>query len=260
MLNQLFKRPRVSLTFEVTIMYIEAMYIKALSAIPLICGLVALPGRSADDSPITENDLKQAVGNIRRIAKAFHAHADEFVEHLPVNIVDKDDKPLLSWRVALLPFIEQQDLYKEFKLDEPWDSEHNKKLIERMPKIYAPIHVKAMTGETFYQVFTGKDALFGPGKNPRLSRDIPDGTSITGMVFEAGDPVIWTKPADLLFDEKKPLPKLGGLFDGKCHVALCDSSVWLLKKDPDEKEMKKFIMSAGGDGVDADKIRLGEER
>jgi hypothetical protein len=162
-----------SVLFCVTIMYIEAMYIEALTAILLICGLVALPGRSADDPPITKSDLKQAVGNIRRIAKAFHAHADKFVEHLPVNIVDKDDQPLLSWRVALLPFIEQQELYKEFKLDEPWDSEHNKKLIERMPKIYAPIHVKAMTGETFYQVFIGKDALFGPGKNPRLTRDIP---------------------------------------------------------------------------------------
>ena len=123
-------------------------------------------------------------------------------------------------------------------------SDNNKKLIAQMPKVYAPIRVKAKEGETFYQVFTGKNALFG-GKAATLP-GITDGTSNTGMIFEAGEPVIWTKPADLAFDEEKPLPKLGGLFDGEFHVCLGDGSVTRIKKGADEKELKRLIMPADG--------------
>ena len=123
-----------------------------------------------------------------------------------------------------------------------------------MPKLYAPVRVKAKEGETFYQVFAGEKALFGPKKMPRIPASIPDGTSNTGMVFEAGESVIWTKPADLPFDEKKALPKLGGLFDGDCQVVLCDGSVKTIKKGADEAELKKFIMPADGMIIDFKKI------
>ena len=66
------------------------------------------------------------------------------------------------------------------------------------------------------------------------------------MVFEAGEPVVWTKPADLPFDEKKPLPKLGGLFDGVFHVGLCDGSVQRCRKDANVDELRKLIMPADG--------------
>ena len=78
----------------------------------------------------------------------------------PAAVRSTDGTPLLSWRVAILPFIEQDALYKEFKLDEPWDSEHNKKLIAKMPKLYGPARGQAKEGETFYQRFSG------PGFSP----------------------------------------------------------------------------------------------
>ena len=74
------------------------------------------------------------------------------------------------------------------------------------------------------------------------------------MVFEAGDPVMWSKPADMHFDQKKPLPKLGGLFDGECQVAMCDGSVKHLKKNPDEQQLKYMIMPADGNVIDFDKL------
>ena len=55
----------------------------------------------------------------------------------PAAVFDKDGKPLLSWRVLMLPYLEQDALYKEFHLDEPWDSDHNKKLLEKMPPLFA---------------------------------------------------------------------------------------------------------------------------
>jgi hypothetical protein len=218
----------------------------------LVVGLAALPASRAADPP-TKAELDASLNNLKRIAIGFHAFHD-VNGALPNNVYSKDGKPLLSWRVQILPYVEQVDLYKQFKLDEPWDSETNKKLIEKMPKLYAPVRVKAKPGETFYQVFTGEKAIFGPNKKTALF-SIPDGTANTGMVFEAGEPVVWTKPADLPFDEGKPLPKLGGLFDGDFHVAMADGSVIFCKKDADEKELKKLIMPADGFVIDFKKIK-----
>jgi hypothetical protein len=235
------------------------VYAKAFPAVlsTLFVGsLFALPTIKADDPPpVTRKDLKASQDNLKRIALAFHGHADVNNHQLPSDIVDKDGKPLLSWRVAILPFVDEKPLYMQFKLDEPWDSGNNMKLIEKMPKLYAPVRVKAKAGETLYQVFVGKDALFGPNKRPIVPGSIPDGMQVTGMVFEAGDPVTWSKPADLPFNVKWPLPKLGGLFEGECQVAMCDGSVIHLKKNPDELSMKNFIMPADGNVVDLDKLR-----
>ena len=205
--------------------------------------------------PVTEEHLKASRENLKNIALAFHNHHDAN-GRLPNNILDKNGKALLSWRVQILPYLDDDDakLFGEFKLDQAWDSDHNKKLIEKMPKIYAPIRVKAKAGETFYQVFTGEGAPFGGKQGPALVA-ITDGTSNTGMVFEAGAPVIWTKPDDLVFDANKALPKLGGMFDGEFHVAVCDGSVVLMKKDYDADEMKKFITYNGGEVLDFKKLQ-----
>jgi hypothetical protein len=229
-----------------------------LACAVLFAGLaaVAAPTPKADPVPaVTEKHIAASQENLKQIALATINSADANNGQMPTNVLDKDGKPLLSWRVAILPYIEQDQLYKQFKLDEPWDSDTNKKLIEKMPKIYAPIRVKGKAGETFYQVFYGEGALFGPKQQPRFPASITDGTANTGLVFEAGEPVVWTKPADLPFDAKKKLPKLGGMFDGEFNVALCDGSVMLVKKDFDETQMKHFIMPADGEVLDIDKLK-----
>ena len=223
-------------------------------SIALFGCLLAVPAASADDPPITRKDLLVSSNNLKQIVLGIINMADSNAGILPGNILDKDGKPLLSWRVAILPYVEEVELYKQFKLDEPWDSDNNKKLVEKMPKLYSPVRVKAKAGETFYQVFSGEGALFGPKNKPRYPANIADGTSNTGMVFEAGEPVIWSKPADLPFDAKKALPKLGGLFDGESHVAMCDGSVRFLRKDPDEKQLKALVTPNGGEIIDFTKL------
>ena len=74
------------------------------------------------------------------------------------------------------------------------------------------------------------------------------------MVFDAGEPVVWSKPADMPFDEKKPLPKIGGLFHVHSFVGMCDGSVKELKRYPDEAELKKLIMPADGGAIDFTKL------
>ena len=217
--------------------------------------LFAVPAAADDKLPApTRAEMQRSQNNLKQIALAFHNHHDTFGQ-MPNNTYTKDGNGLLSWRVLILPFIEQAELYKQFKLDEAWDSENNKPLIAKMPKLYAPIRVKGKEGETFYRGFAGKGALFGPdnGKGLKLT-GITDGTSNTAMVFEAGEATVWTKPDDLPFDVKKPLPKLGGLFDGLSNVAMCDGSVRRIRKDADEKELKKLIGHNDGEVIDFAKL------
>ncbi|MBA4064593.1 MAG: hypothetical protein C0501_12945 [Isosphaera sp.] len=171
--------------------------------------------------------------NLKEIAIGFLAFQDAFM-YTPVGIADKDKKLGLSWRVALLPYLGQDALYKEFKLDEPWNSEHNKKLIPKMPKVYSPPRVDA-NGYTFYRSFTGPDTVMPPGGQAfpgapvrgRVLFAIPDGSSNTLLVAEAYDPVIWTKPDELAFAPGKP-PKMGGVFAAGFNAAFCDGSVKFL--------------------------------
>jgi hypothetical protein len=133
-------------------------------------------------------------------------------------------KSLLSWRVAILPYIKQEKLFKKFHLDESWNSEHNISLLNEMPGIYEMPGVDSKPGLTHYQVFTMPP--FDPGENKR-KRFMPvfslsnarislgqivakDGTDHTITITEATVPVEWTKPQDLNLDhDDAPLPSLG---------------------------------------------------
>jgi len=194
--------------------------------------------------------------NLKQLALAMHLYHDKFGTFPPATVYGKDGKtPLYSWRVAILPFIEEDRLHKEFKLDEPWDSEHNKKLLEKMPKVYAPVTGKPKEKDTtHYQLFVGGGAMFEDKKKTRFP-DITDGTSNTIMIVEAEEPVQWSKPADLTYDPKKALPKLGGLFKDGFNAALGDGSVRFIRNGNDEALLRALITRSGGEIVDFKKLK-----
>jgi prepilin-type processing-associated H-X9-DG protein len=205
--------------------------------------------RVARERTINANNLKQLAVGIHNYEATYG--------RLPFPGIGKNGAPLgpgnmnpgLSWRVALLPYIEQQNLYNQFKLDEPWDSEHNKALVPLMPKLFAPVNgVKAEKGHTFYQIFTGREAL----RSGMTFAHFTDGTANTLMIVEAGDSVPWTRPEDMLYDSKKPLPKLGGIFKGDFNAAFADGSVRFIRKDVPEKVLRALITPAGGETLPAD--------
>ncbi len=148
--------------------------------------------------------LKISTNNLKILTLAMLNYSSSYDGTLPSNYLDEDGKPLLSWRVRLLPFIEQQALYDQFKLNEPWDSKHNLALLEKLPKVFASPRVKVKEkGYTVYQVFSGAGALFNSGKSKYNLGNIPDGISNTLFAVETSKVVPWTKPADIPFDKDK---------------------------------------------------------
>jgi hypothetical protein len=224
---------------------------------------LALEDTAALGEEVTRlTEYRLAANNLKQAALAMQNFHDSFGALPAAGITDKAGKPLLSWRVALLPYLEQGELYKQFKLDEPWDSDHNKKLLEKMPRIYAPPRGKTKEPYTTYmQVFTGPDTPFDPARatrgpaslGARLSQ-FADGTSNTLLVVEAGEAVPWTKPDDVVYDAKKAVPKLGGVFADGFHAAVADGSVWFFKKSLDPAALRALISPNGGEVFDWDKL------
>jgi hypothetical protein len=199
----------------------------------------------------------QAANNLKQIALAMHNHAGAYRDNLPAHaIYSKDGKtPLLSWRVAILPFIECDNLYKQFKLEEPWDSEHNKKLIPLMPKTFQIPNAPPTRepGMTHFQVFVGGGAAWERGtKPPGMPRTFVDGTSNTIVIAEAAEPVIWTKPDDLTYDPQRPLPKLGINPALGFLVAMGDGSVRRISPQITEKTLRAAITAAGQEALGPD--------
>jgi hypothetical protein len=196
----------------------------------------------------------QSQNNLKQIALAMHTYHDANNHFPAAAICDKNGKPLLSWRVAILPYVEQQNLYQQFHLDEPWDSEHNKKLLAQMPAIYAlPSVSKPGDSKTYYRVFVGPQAMFEMDKGRRIA-DCTDGTSNTFMAAEAAEAVPWTKPEGLLYDADKPVPKLGKFFSGGFHVAYMDGSVHFVKHTVPEAVLRAMITRSGGEVIDRDAL------
>jgi hypothetical protein len=203
---------------------------------------------AAAERAATAPQRLQAQQCMKQILLAMHNYHDAN-EQFPRDITDKDGKPLLSWRVAILPFIEEEKLFKQFKFDEPWDSDHNKKLLDKMPAVYRLSTQGKDETKTYFQGFSGPGAMFEPGKKISVA-SIRDGTSNTVAVVAAGPPAEWTKPADLPYHPKLPLVKFEGPFSNVLLAATSDGAVHSLKRDLDEKTLRLLIERDDGQPID----------
>ena len=212
---------------------------------------------------LVARDRSRATNKLKQIGLAFHNFHD-VNEHFPSDIRGKDGKVLLSWRVAILPFLEQGELFKEFHQDEPWDSPHNKALIARMPEVFGdPDADEAEGGQTFYRGFSGTGTMFDPKVPEGVAiADIKDGTSNTILLVEARESVPWTKPgSDLAFDDgPNPnaekltaiLAKLGGHAEGSFNALLCDGSVLFIPSNVAVAVLLGLITRAAGEVISTD--------
>ena len=189
------------------------------------------------------------MNSLRELALAFHNYESAY-RKFPGAGRAAEGPVGLSWRVHLLPFVDQAPLYFEFKLDEPWDSEHNKKLVARMPDLFKTEGVTE-SGKTSLHVFSGAGAPFADDQAPSLA-SITDGLSNTILIVEAGPEtaVEWTKPGGLDFDPKDPLKALGTMTDDFIRVVMFDGVSKILPKSIKPETLRRLIESRDGERVD----------
>jgi hypothetical protein len=207
-----------------------------------------------------ENAKKVAVqNNLRQLALSMHNFESAHQSFPAAYSSDKDGNKLLSWRVHVLPYIAQNQLYDEFHLDEPWDSEHNKSLIAKMPDVYKHASLKLPPGMTVYLGNTTKDGVLSEPKKPGEKNTagttsfgkISDGSSNTVLIVEvnAESAVPWTKPDDLPNDAGDVSKVIEGIRNGnKYLVAMCDGSVHMLQSENVEL-LKSMLTKNGGEVI-----------
>jgi hypothetical protein len=190
---------------------------------------------------ITANHLKQ-------IGIAIHTYEDSHKTLPPAASYDSNGRPLLSWRVHILPYVDENKLYRQFHLDESWDSPHNKKLIARMPAVYGRNNALLPAGMTTYLAPVGPGTLFEAKEGQPISK-VTDGLSTTIMIIDADDSqaVPWTKPDDWHYDPSQPL---AGLLRARAFgfgVLFGDGSAHFLSTTIDPELFKKLLTIAGGE-------------
>ena len=203
-----------------------------------------------------------SANSLRQIGYAFQSYHEVNEKLPPAAIRGEMGQDLLSWRVAILPYIEQDILHKQFRLDESWDSHPNKPLSETTPRCYVPVFGGSDNpGLTRYQVLVGPGTAF---ERPGLTwTDFSDGRGSTLLIAEAEVPVVWSKPVDMAYNPAGPLPRLGAGYTKPVHflcrevnrhpgfvACFADGSARFIRGSTDESVVRALITRNGGEPVD----------
>lgn len=196
------------------------------------------------------NQFKQiglAIWNYESANRSFPAAA--------IYSKERPNQPLLSWRVAILPYLGETALFEKFRLNEPWDSEHNRQLIPQIPQVFVdpdPAILKALAlqgeGRTTYVVPAGERTVFRSPTGMAL-KEITDGTSRTVLALEIVPErsVVWTEPHDWTPDANDPLAGVRRTDGRSATVVRVDGSVHILTEGIDAEKWSAMLTPDGND-------------
>jgi prepilin-type processing-associated H-X9-DG protein len=198
----------------------------------------------------------QCSNNLKQLALAMHNYHDTYRCFPPAYLADENGNPTHSWRVLILPFIEQQALYELYDFDQPWDSPANLSLAQTViPAYQCPSDPSATGPETSYVMVVGPGTLYD-GTEPTSMQDITDGTSNTIMLVEVtGAGINWSEPRDLDLEQialqiNAPSGQgMGSKHPGGMNVAFCDGSVRFLSETIDPQTLERLITIDDGNPV-----------
>ncbi len=202
--------------------------------------------------------------NLRQIGIALLNYHDTYSSYPPAYIADEQGRPMHSWRVLLLPFLEQELLYKRYDFNEPWDGPNNSKLAAEMPRVYrCPSDSQSLSPtDTSYVVVVG-DGTIWQGAKPVSLADVKDGTSNTLLVVEShGAGINWMEPRDLhTLQMPATINPVNGQGICSCHnyhdkgpgdgvvVLFADGSIRWLENGIPPKTIDALLTTARGETV-----------
>ncbi len=211
--------------------------------------------------PLLSSDASSAArrawctNNLKQIGLAMHNYVSAQGCLPPAAIADRNGRPLLSWRVLIIPYLDEAaTVYANLHLDEPWDSPHNLAFLEKMPTVYAcPSDREHPPGMTGYQVIVGPETPFRPDYRPVRFEEITDGTTNTLLVGESRRLVPWTRPDDLS-PGMATLPEmgLGGNHVNGSNALFGDGTVRYIKSTIDRRVLQAIFTRDGHEAVDSD--------
>jgi hypothetical protein len=222
----------------------------------LCCGVTVLPALllPAVQSAREAARRTQCQNNLKQIGLALFNYESTYRSFPPAYVADSDGKPMHSWRVLILPFLDQQELYEAYDFSEPWDGPNNSRLLARMPAVYAcPSHsIPPETTNTAYAAVFGEHCVFR-GAEPVKIDQITDGSSNTLLVVEAALAGIpWMKPDDVDVTKHPALGDQDGFSSkhaGGVHGLLADGAVRFLPQDIAAQTLKALFTRDGGEPV-----------
>ncbi|ODU02326.1 MAG: hypothetical protein ABS79_00625 [Planctomycetes bacterium SCN 63-9] len=167
------------------------------------------------------------VNNLKQILLALHSYRDAHGAFPPASIADKDGKPMHSWRVLILPFLESSEaktLYSAYNFAEPWDGPNNRKLAGMPPEVFGCPVDPDRRRTTSYLAVTGEGAALSAGRSVRSAKLNDGADKIPAIVEVRGTGIPWTEPRDTPPAEGR----IGGNHPGGANTAFADGSVRLI--------------------------------
>jgi hypothetical protein len=228
------------------------------------CSLAVALLAPAYSSARTAARRAQSMNNLKQIGLALINYESIEGRFPPAVVYSTEGKPLYSWRVLILPYMEEKPLYDAFNLSEPWDGPNNRGLLARRPGVFNPLEYESDRTLTSAQVFNGPGAAFDDRRGEPL-RGFTDPRSQTLLVVEASEPVAWSRPIDLPFSEVTQIPPLGRVFKNgnrsdarkvpdEFLALFADGSVRSLKRSIPEAELRALITRNGGELIVLDEF------
>jgi hypothetical protein len=212
------------------------------------------PATLPQEDPVVQQ-TEQTLSNLKRLAIAAHNFRDVHERFPPAVLMGPDGQIPHSWRIELLPFVDQEALYKQYRMNEPWDSENNKKVLEKMPAVFRSPFDDPKSTNSGYYALVGPGTMFEGTAGIRMAQ-VTDGSSNTLLIVEAKRSIPWTKPDDIAFDPEKPLPEVGGFIKGRFAGAMADGSVGEFDIEQVKDQLKWLIMRNDNHATDIEKLRL----
>ena len=201
----------------------------------------------------------QCANNLRQIALAMQQYEAANGCFPPAYIADKHGKPMHSWRVLLLPYLEQQDLYDRYRFDEPWDSANNRVVTDLAIGLFqCPSQPASKEPITNYMMVVGPHTI-SDGRDCAKIADITDGLASTIMLVEVADSTVWwAEPEDLHFDQinfainQQQAAWHQQLSSARGERGVCDGSVHFLRDSTNPQLVKAMLTINGGEPAPAE--------
>jgi hypothetical protein len=208
----------------------------------------------ASGEPLSPQDCRaRTIDNLRRIGAALQAYVQKYGALPPHAIRNQAGEPTLSWRVALLPQLGYEALYKQFRLHEPWDSPHNRQLTAQIPpELQSP---ERRDQATNYLAVIGPDTALG-GLRGAHPDSFEDGAENSLLVVEASDEaaVPWTQPSDLRLKFDLPRAGIGQLREDGTLALAGDGRVWRIPPELPAHVLAALLTTDHGEVVSASAV------